>query len=52
MINPFFENLGPFKIDDILKLTDIENIFKYSNTAIFDIKDLVAASSKDISFFH
>ena len=27
MINPFFKNSGPFKIHDILKLSDIENIF-------------------------
>ena len=52
MINPFFENSGPFKIDDILKFSDIKNIFKYKDTNISDIKDLVTASSKDITFFH
>ena len=52
MINPFFKNSGPFKIHDILKLSDIENIYKYKDTSIFSIKDLVTASSKDITFFH
>lgn len=52
MINPFFKNIGPIKIQDILKLTDIENIFKYTDKNIFDIKDLVTASNNDITFFH
>tara|TARA_B100001093_G_scaffold484216_1_gene517435 strand:- start:443 stop:1423 length:981 start_codon:yes stop_codon:yes gene_type:complete len=52
MINPFFKNNGPFKIDEILKLAEIENIYKYSETNIYDVKDLSAASEKDITFFH
>ena len=29
MINPFFKNKGPFKIDKLLKLSDIENTNKF-----------------------
>ena len=52
MSNPFFENSGPLKIDYILKFADIENIYKYVDTIINDIKDLVAASNNDLTFFH
>ncbi len=52
MINPFFKNRGPFKINDLLKnlkLVDKENI---SEDLIHDIKDLVAADKKHLTFFH
>ena len=52
MDNPFFKNFGPIQIDDILKFTDIKNVFNYTGTNIFDIKDLVTASNKNITFFH
>ena len=52
MINPFFKNNGPFKILDILDKTDIKNKLDYNNITIFDVKDLVTASNKDITFFH
>ena len=52
MQNPFFDNKGPFLIEDILKLSNISNESNYKSTKIFDIKDLVIASNKDISFFH
>ena len=52
MINPFFKNSGPLSIDGILKSTDIKNVNKYIDTKIFDIKDLVNATDKDITFFH
>ena len=52
MINPFFENKGPIKIDDILNSASIKNKFDYTTTKIFDVKDLVTASCKDITFFH
>ncbi len=52
MINPFFENKGPFKINEILTNinTDI-NIINF-DANISDVKDLVNATSKDITFFH
>ena len=52
MINPFFKNIGPIKIDDILNSANIENKFDYTETKIFDVKDLITASSKDVTFFH
>ena len=52
MINPFFENKGPLKIDDILKFADIKNVYKYLDAYISDVKDLETASDKDITFFH
>ena len=52
MINPFFNNKGPFYIDDLLELSDIVNIENFKKTKVLDIKDLVTATNKDISFFH
>ena len=52
MINPFFKNNGPFKINDLLKLSQVDNIENFKKTKIFDVKDLVTATNKDISFFH
>ena len=45
MINPFFENKGPIKINDILNSANIKNKFNYTDTKIFDVKDLVASSN-------
>ena len=52
MINPFFLNQGPFKLDKILNFIKVENIFENLEKEIFDVKDLVTASDKDITFFH
>ena len=52
MTNPFFENKGPKKIEEILNQIKFQNKFKYSGTKIADIKDLVNASNEDITFFH
>ena len=52
MINPFFQNKGPLKINKILSSIKVENDFKNLNTEIFDIKDLVTASTNEITFFH
>ena len=52
MINPFFKNKGPFNIDHLLKLSEIENIENFTKTKVLDIKDLTTATNKDISFFH
>jgi len=46
MINPFFQNKGPFKINKILSSIKIENNFENVDIEILDIKDLVTASSK------
>tara|TARA_B100001094_G_scaffold329031_1_gene390886 strand:+ start:180 stop:1160 length:981 start_codon:yes stop_codon:yes gene_type:complete len=52
MINPFFKNKGPFKVNDLLDISEIVNTENYSKTKISDIKDLITATNKDISFFH
>ena len=52
MKNPFFVNKGPKEIADILAKINIQNKSKYSRIKISDIKDLVNASDKDITFFH
>ncbi len=50
MINPFFKNTGPYKLDFLLKSLNL-NIENDSET-INDIKDLNSAGNKDITFFH
>jgi UDP-3-O-[3-hydroxymyristoyl] glucosamine N-acyltransferase len=52
MKNPFFVNKGPKEIADILAKINIQNKSKYSGIKISDVKDLVNASNKDITFFH
>ena len=52
MINPFFQNKGPFKIEMILSVIKAEKIFDNLDADIFDIKDLVSASTNEITFFH
>ena len=52
MINPFFKNKGPFNIDKILKLSDIKNDLNFKKSTVLDIKDLISANKKDITFFH
>jgi UDP-3-O-[3-hydroxymyristoyl] glucosamine N-acyltransferase len=52
MINPFFQNKGPFKIKKILSSIKVENNFENLDIEIFDIKDLVSASTNEITFFH
>ena len=52
MVNPFFQNKGPKKIEDILTQIEPQNKSEYRGINISDIKDLVNASNKDITFFH
>ena len=52
MINPFFKNHGPFKIENLLSLSDIDNSENYVNDEITDIKNLVTAEKDNITFFH
>jgi len=52
MSNPFFKNIGPFKIEKILNLSGLKNINNFKNDKISDIKDLSSSTSKDITFFH
>ncbi|MDC1129013.1 LpxD N-terminal domain-containing protein, partial [Candidatus Pelagibacter sp.] len=52
MINPFFQNKGPLNIKKILSSIKSESSFENSDLEIFDIKDLVTASTNEITFFH
>ena len=52
MINPFFKNQGPFKIEDILYSSNTVIRIIIQDTKIIDIKDLVTATNNDITFFH
>tara|TARA_B100000787_G_scaffold953_1_gene712 strand:- start:393 stop:1373 length:981 start_codon:yes stop_codon:yes gene_type:complete len=52
MINPFFKNYGPFKINNLLLLSNINNPDKHINVNINDIKELATANNKNITFFH
>jgi UDP-3-O-[3-hydroxymyristoyl] glucosamine N-acyltransferase len=52
MINPFFKNNGPFKLDDILKELNLNQIENKKDLLINDIKDLQNSQLNEISFFH
>ena len=52
MINPFFKNIGPININEILRNVGVNNNLKKLVTSIADVKDLANATNKDITFFH
>ena len=52
MINPFFKNNGPFKISDILKLINLDDLNIDCDQKITDIKDLLTSEANNITFFH
>ncbi len=52
MINPFFKNYGPFKLEKILQAAKIKHSSITNNIKIRDVKDLSSATQKDITFFH
>ena len=52
MINPFFKNHGPFNIKKIIDIIKNSAHFKNENSKVYDIKDLILSTSKDITFFH
>ena len=52
MNNPFFQNRGPLTIGKIYNSIKVENNLKNLDIEIFDIKDLVTASTNEITFFH
>ena len=51
MLNPFFKNQGPFSILEILKLLEI-NGNNFENHKVYDVKDLLSSTIKDLTFFH
>jgi len=52
MTNPFFINKGPFKIEKILSLADLDGNHNFKNNKVYDIKDLSTSKVNDITFFH
>tara|TARA_Y100001958_G_scaffold145951_1_gene125210 strand:- start:341 stop:1321 length:981 start_codon:yes stop_codon:yes gene_type:complete len=52
MSNPFFKNLGPFSITEILKLLNVKMTGIVEDELVSDIKDLYSSESGDITFFH
>jgi len=51
-INPFFKNKGPFTIQKLLKLSEINNSENFIKSKITNINDLVNATRNEITFFH
>ena len=51
MSNLFFNNQGPYKIDKILELININDEI-LSDQMIYDIKDLYSSTNQDITFLH
>ena len=52
MLNPFFENNGPFKFREILKDLNLKFDKKNEDLNINDIKDLQNSQLNEITFFH
>ena len=52
MLNPFFKNIGPFRIEKLLGMSDIENKGNFKNDRIYNVSDLMTATNKDLTFFH
>ena len=52
MPNPFFVNHGPFEIKEIFDVIALNYTKKVDTDKIYDVKDLVSATSNDLTFFH
>ena len=52
MLNPFFKNAGPFKIEKLLNIVGIKNVDNFKSDRIFNVRDLNTATKKDLTFFH
>ena len=51
MLNPFFSYNGPLSINEVFKVLKIDTNNK-ENQTIENIKDLLSADSKSITFLH
>ena len=51
MSNPFFKNTGPYEINQLFKLINLDSK-KFPESKINDIKDLHSSLDGDITFFH
>tara|TARA_B100000575_G_scaffold179227_1_gene143758 strand:+ start:247 stop:1227 length:981 start_codon:yes stop_codon:yes gene_type:complete len=52
MSNPFYKNLGPFTINEILKSLNLKNNNLIKDENVSDIKDLYSSKENHITFFH
>ena len=52
MLNPFFKNKGPFDLQRLLNLSEIDPKKKLNKIKVYDVKDLISATKNDITFFH
>ena len=52
MLNPFFKNFGPFRIEKLITVLGIKNDQNFKKDQIYDVKDLISATKKDLTFFH
>ncbi len=52
MINPFFKNYGPFKINDLLKDLKFTSKEIFREELVNDIRDLTSADKSHLTFFH
>ena len=51
MVNPFFKNNGPHKINFLIKAINLKN-YNFTDDQITDIKDLNSSQKNEITFFH
>ena len=52
MSNPFFKNLGPFSITEILETLNSKKTNLIKDKQVSDIRDLYSSNVNDITFFH
>ena len=52
MLNPFFKNAGPFSIEKLLSINNIDNKENFKKDKIYNVTDLTSATNKDLTFFH
>ena len=52
MLNPFFKNVGPFKIERLLSIINFQNKENFRKDKIYNVTDLISATHKDLTFFH
>jgi len=52
VINPFFKNYGPFKINDLLKDLKFTSKEIFREELVNDIRDLTSADKSHLTFFH
>ena len=51
-MHPFFINKGPFKISEILRILNLNNVDIDMDLIVSDIKDLFTSNTNEITFFH